>query len=248
MARGRGKPGNRALDALGTFRSLVLSLAVERADTASIPVGAVEVEAHGAVGLDVAKLEEVDRGELEQPHLPHERLQEPLCNEDDSRWPPRLARGGDELSQRLWIVEAPGVSFECPQQHRVVGRETERDQHGRVRGVERDELDAGPPEIQIRSDDLELGFDRVDVLRDQRAELLEILDFAPLEGQLHASLSRRDLTQLMCQPRADRLPLTNPDCCGKMREAARPAGATLTRQESTAGHAVTGMLVRAENI
>ena len=59
-ARRRGRPMNRALEALGTL--VLLALVVRRAP---IPVGAVEVEAHRAVGLDVAKLEEVHRGELE---------------------------------------------------------------------------------------------------------------------------------------------------------------------------------------
>src|SRR5439155_16617650 len=147
-----------------------------------IPFDAIQVEARRAVGLDVAELEELDCREPEQTHLPHERLQQPLGHEDDPRWPFGSSRLGYELLNRLGILETPRVRFERPQEHRVVGGEAERDQHGPLPAVDPDELDARPPEIEIRPDDLETRLYRFGILRDERRELVQILDFAALEG------------------------------------------------------------------
>jgi len=54
--------------------------------------------------------------------------------------------------------------------------------------VDRDELHAGSSEIEIRSDDPKSGLDRVSVLGNERPEVVQILDFAALEGQRHRDI------------------------------------------------------------
>src|SRR5262249_19084685 len=54
---------------LGTLDALDAGRGFLAATRLTCPIDSIEIEAGGAVGLDVAKLEAVDRGEVQQPHL-----------------------------------------------------------------------------------------------------------------------------------------------------------------------------------
>ena len=138
------------------------------------PVDPIEIEAGGAVGLDVAKLEAIDRGEVQQAQLAHERLEQPLGDEDDPRRPSELHVRGHEPLHRLGVFQTPRVCLEGSDEHGIVRGETENDQHRAIPGIERGDLDGRAAEIEVRRDDLEAGLHRVDVVRDERSEVLQV--------------------------------------------------------------------------
>ena len=138
------------------------------------PVDAIEIEPGGAVGLDVAKLETIDRGEVQQPHLANERLEEPLGDEHDTRGPAGPHACRHEALNRLGILEAPRVRLEGSHEHSVVRGETEHEQNRAVLGVDRGEVDCRATEIQIRREDLETGLHRVGVVRHEGPEVLQV--------------------------------------------------------------------------
>jgi hypothetical protein len=138
------------------------------------PVDAIEIEPGGAVGLDVAKLETIDRGEVQQPHLSNERLEEPLGDKHDARRPAGPHACRHEALNRLGILEAPRVRLEGSHEHGVVRGETEHEQNRAVLGVDRGEIDRRTTEIQIRREDLETGLHRVGVVRHESPEMLQV--------------------------------------------------------------------------
>src|SRR3989304_4370199 len=90
----------------------------------------------GAVDLAVAVLEAVHARELQQTDLPEERLEHPLRDERDAGRPLARAVAAREPPEGLRGLEAPRVRLDPLEDHRVVGRQTDRDQHGAARRVE----------------------------------------------------------------------------------------------------------------
>src|SRR5204863_838235 len=212
--RGRALPHARRL---GNAR-LDLRGLLERAAGLADALHPVEVERRGAVDFEMPELEAVDVVEAELPDTADEGVGEALDDEQDARRARRRdLRRRIQPPDRVRVLETPGVRVHPTQQQPLVGREIERDQHERALRVQADQVDRSLAQEEVPVDHLEPELDALDVLGDERRQLLELRDFQSPERGAHrlhlvpddigvAGLAESPPRGTMTQPTARRSP------------------------------------------